>query len=390
MTAPTSFPARAVIDLGAVTANVAELKRHAGNAEVLAVVKADAYGHGLVPCARAALAGGATWLGVAQLAEALALRAAGITAPVLAWLLAPGLDLEAAVAADVDLGVSADHALEAAAAAARAAGRTARVQLKADTGLARNGAFSLPLTPGARTDWEDLVDRARALEAEGVIRVTGLFTHFAYADAPQHPTVRHQQEAFAEAVRVAERAGLRPEVRHMSNSAATLTTPQAAWDMVRPGLSVYGLSPVPDLGGPAEFGLVPAMTALATVALTKRVPADQGVSYGHTYRTPAEVTLADIPVGYADGIPRHASSQAEVLIGGRRRRIAGRVCMDQFVVDVGDLPVSAGDEVVLFGPGTRGEPTAQDWADAADTISYEIVSRFGPRVPREYVGAPGE
>src|SRR5690606_13557173 len=150
------------------------------------------------------------------------------------------------------------------------------------------------------------------------------------------------------------------------------------------------LSPVPDLGSAADFGLVPAMTALARVALTKRVPANQGVSYGHTYRTPAEVTLADIPVGYADGVPRHASSQAEVLIGGRRRRIAGRVCMDQFVVDVGDLPVAAGDEVVLFGPGTRGEPTAQDWADAADTISYEIVSRFGPRVPREYVGAPGE
>jgi alanine racemase len=390
MTVPTSFPARAVIDLDAVAANVAELKRRAGRAEVLAVVKADAYGHGLVPCARAALAGGATWLGVAQLSEALALRAAGITAPVLAWLLAPGLDLEPAVAADVDLGVSAPYALEAAAAAARATGRTARVQLKADTGLGRNGAFSLPVGPGGRTDWEDLVDRARALEAEGVIRVTGVFTHFAYADAPQHPTVRHQQEAFADAVRVAERAGLRPDVRHMSNSAATLTTPQAAWDMVRPGLSVYGLSPVPDLGGPADFGLVPAMTALATVALTKRVPADQGVSYGHTYRTPAEVTLADIPVGYADGIPRHASSQAEVLVGGRRIRIAGRVCMDQFVVDVGDLPVTAGDEVVLFGPGTRGEPTAQDWADAADTISYEIVSRFGPRVPREYVGAPGE
>jgi alanine racemase len=384
------FPARAIVDLGAVTANVAELRRRAGRAEVLAVVKADAYGHGLLPCARAALAGGATWLGVAQLSEALALREAGVTAPVLAWLLAPGQDLAPAVRAGVDLGVSAPYALAAAAEAARTTGLTARVQLKADTGLGRNGAFSLPLTPGGRTAWADLVDEAGKLEAEGLVRVTGVFTHFAYADAPQHPTVRAQQEAFVDAVAVAERAGLRPEVRHMSNSAATLTTPEAAWDMVRPGLAVYGLSPVPDLGSAADFGLVPAMTATTTVAVTKRVPANQGVSYGHTYRTPAEVTLADIPVGYADGVPRHASSQAEVLIGGRRRRIAGRVCMDQFVVDVGDLPVAAGDEVVLFGPGARGEPTAQDWADASDTISYEIVSRFGPRVPREYVGGPHE
>jgi len=385
MSAATSHPARVTVNLDAVTANVAVLKGHAGRAEVMAVVKADAYGHGLVPCALAALAGGATWLGVAQLTEALTLRTAGVEAPLLVWLLAPGLDLAPAVAAGIDLGVSAPYALDAVVAGARQTGVTARVQLKADTGLGRNGAFSLP-AGRPHTDWEVLVQRARELESEGVLRVTGLFTHFAYADAPQHPTVRAQQEAFADAVAVAERAGLRPDLRHMSNSAATLTTPGAAWDMVRPGLAVYGLSPVPDLSSSADLGLIPAMTATARVALTKRVPVGQGVSYGHTYRTGGETTLADVPLGYADGVPRHASGLAEVLVAGQRRRIAGRVCMDQFVVDVGDLPVGEGDEVVLFGPGTNGEPTAQDWADAAGTISYEIVTRFGPRVPRQFAG----
>lgn len=391
MTGSPTHPARVTIDLDAITSNVAALKARAGSADLMAVVKADAYGHGLLPAARAALAGGAGWLGVAQVDEALALRKAGISAPLLAWLLAPGLDLGPAVAADVDLGVSSPEVLDDVARAARATSRTARVQLKADTGLGRNGAFSLagPDRSGEpRTDWELLVRRARALEAEEAVQVTGLFTHFAYADAPTHPTVLAQQDAFADAVAVAERAGLRPSVRHMSNSAATLTTPDAAWDMVRPGLAVYGLSPVPDLGDPAAYGLVPAMTVTASVAVVKRVPAGQGVSYGHTYTTAAATTLADIPLGYADGVPRHVSNAAEVLVAGQRRRIAGRVCMDQFVVDVGDLDVAAGDEVVLFGSGTRGEPTAQDWAKAAGTINYEIVTRFGPRVPREYVGGP--
>jgi len=388
-TAPVPFPARVVIDLGAIARNVGVLRERAGAAGVMAVVKADAYGHGLLPSARAALAGGATWLGVAQLAEAIALRAGGVTAPVLSWLHAPGAGFAEAIRADVDLGVSAVWMLDEVAAAAREVGRTARVHLKADTGLGRNGAYLFPASPGAATDWSALVDRARLLEAEEAVRVTGLFTHFAYADAPEHPTVRAQQEAFADAVAQAERAGLRPEVRHMSNSAAALTNPAAAWDLVRPGLAVYGLTPAPEVGSSEDFGLVPAMTALAQVSVVKRVPAGQGVSYGHTYTTTAPTTLVDVPLGYADGVPRHASGVAEVLVGGQRHRIAGRVCMDQFVVDVGDLPVTAGDEVVLFGPGSRGEPTAQDWAEAVGTINYEIVTRFGPRVPREYVGGPG-
>ncbi|USQ79375.1 alanine racemase [Ornithinimicrobium faecis] len=389
-TTPVPFPARVVVDCGAIAANVGVLREHAGSAGVMAVVKADAYGHGLVPAAQAALAGGASWLGVAQLTEGLALRAAGVTAPVLSWLHAPGAGFAAAVRAQIDVGVSAVWMLEEVAAAAREVGQTARVQLKVDTGLGRNGAYQFSPDGVTRSDWSLLVDRARALEAEEAVRVTGLFTHFAYADAPQHPTVLAQQEAFADAVALAERAGLRPDVRHMSNSAATLTTPAAAWDLVRPGLAVYGLTPAPEVGSSADFGLVPAMTAIASASVVKRVPAGQGVSYGHTYTTTSPTTLVDVPLGYADGVPRHASGVAEVLVAGERRRIAGRVCMDQFVVDVGDLPVSAGDDIVLFGPGTRGEPTAQDWAQAIGTINYEIVTRFGPRVPREYVGAQPE
>ncbi|MBA2696543.1 MAG: alanine racemase [Actinobacteria bacterium] len=383
---PTIHPAYARIDLAAIRHNVGVLRARAGSAALMAVVKADAYGHGLVPVARAAVAGGADWLGTAQLEEALQLRAACLKVPLLTWLHAPGADYAPAVAADIDLGVSAPWGLAEVVRAAAATGRTARVQLKVDTGLARNGAYALG---GGRTDYADLVDRAAAAQAEGSVEVVGVFTHFAYADAPTHPSVRSQQEAFADAVALAERAGLALQVRHMSNSAATLTTPDAAWDMVRPGLAVYGLSPVPDLGSSADFDLVPAMTAVARVATLKRVPAGQGVSYGHTFTTTAPTTLADVPVGYADGIPRHVSNAASVWLGGAQRPIAGRVCMDQIVIDAGDAEVACGDEVVLFGPGTGGEPTAQDWAEAAGTINYEIVTRFGPRVPRVYVGGEG-
>ncbi|WP_298748864.1 alanine racemase [uncultured Serinicoccus sp.] len=386
---PSPWPAQVTVDLDAVAHNVGVLRGHAGSAGVMAVVKADAYGHGLVPCARAALAGGAVALGVAQPAEALALREAGVAAPLLCWLLTPSVDADALLAADVQVAASAPWALDLLAAAARRSGRTAQVQLKADTGLSRGGAFALPVEPGdPRTDFEALVRHAAALSAEGAIRVVGVFSHFAYADAPEHPTVRAQQEAFADAVRLAERAGLDLEVRHLSNSAATLTTPAAAWDMVRPGLAVYGLSPVPELAAAADLGLRPAMSVSARVAVVKRIPAGQGVSYGHTYAPDHATTVVDVPLGYADGVPRHASGTGPVQLAGRRFRVSGRVCMDQFVVDVGDVPVAAGDEVLLLGDAD-GAPTAQEWADAAGTISYEIVSRFGPRLPRRHVGEAG-
>lgn len=387
------WPARAIIDLDAIAHNVRVLRERAGGAELMAVVKADGYGHGLVPSARAALAGGAAALGVAQPTEAMALRAAGVHAPLLCWLLPHGADLSPLVSGDIQVAASAPWMLDELVAAARSVGRPAQVQLKADTGLARNGAYALPVgqedgSP-ARTDWSDLVTQAARLERSGDIEVVGLFSHLACADAPNHPEVQAQQDTFAEAVAAAERAGLTPRWRHLSNSAATLTTPGAAWDMVRPGLAVYGLSPIPDMASAAELGLRPAMRVCASVVVAKRVRAGQGVSYGHTYTTERETTVIDVPLGYADGIPRHASNAGPVQVGGRRFTLSGRVCMDQVVVDVGDLEVEAGDEAVLFGSGEDGEPTAQDWAEAAGTISYEIVTRFGPRVPRVYQGQGG-
>jgi alanine racemase len=367
----------AAIELDAVRDSVAALAAHAGPAATMAVVKADGYGHGMIPCARAALDGGASWLGTAFLEEALALRAAGITVPVLCWLSVPGERFAAAIDAGIDVSASAPWALREIAAAAREAGRPARVHLKADTGLGRAGA-----TP---TDWPGLCDEAAALQAEGMIEAFGVWSHLAFADAPGHPTVAAQIGAFQDAVEVAEKAGLAPTVRHLANSAGTLVSPEAHFDLVRPGLSVYGLSPGPEVGPPARFGLRPAMTLVSHAALIKRVPAGTGVSYAHRYTTARETTLAVVPLGYADGVPRAATNIGEVLFGGRRHRIAGTVCMDQFVLDVGDDPVSAGDEVVLFGPGGRGEPTADDWAAALGTINYEIVSRIGARVPRVYV-----
>jgi alanine racemase len=381
----TGYPAEVVVDLGAIQHNVTALREHAGEAALMAVVKADGYGHGLLPSARAALAGGATWLGVAQVAEALALRAAGINARVLCWLYAPGEAVAAAVAADVDVSVSARWALEEMVSAAAATGHTARIHLKADTGLGRGGA--------TETDWPGLVDAALAAEATGAVRVVGVWSHLAWADAPDHPTVRRQAAVFDEAVALAERRGARLEVRHLANSAATLTNPAASYDLVRPGLALYGLSPVPDVAGPERFGLRPAMSLRARLALVKRVGAGQGVSYGHAYTTDRPTTLGLVPLGYGDGVPRHASGAGPVLVAGRRTTVAGRVCMDQFVVDLGDGPETdaarAGDEAVLFGSAAVGEPTAQDWAEAAGTISYEIVTRVGARVPRRYVGGDG-
>lgn len=368
-----------MVDLDAVSANVAELARRAGAAQTMAVVKADGYGHGLLPCALAALDGGADWVGVAQLSEAVALRDGGVGAPLLSWLHVPGTDFASALVRDIDLSASAGWALEEIADAARRTGRAARVHLKVDTGLGRGGAFG--------PDWPDLVALARRLEVDGVLRVVGLWSHLAYADAPGHPTVRQQQRRFVEAVALAERAGCRPEVRHLANSEATLTSPETFFDLVRPGLAVYGLSPVPEVGTPGDYGLVPAMTLSADAALVKSLPAGQGVSYGHQYTTPCDTTVVLVPIGYADGVPRDASNVGPVQVGGMRHTVSGRVCMDQFVVDVGPAQVvREGDRVVLFGTGEDGEPTAEDWARATGTISYEIVTRVGARVPRVYVG----
>lgn len=365
---------QAVIDLDAVRTSTAELVRRAGSAAVMAVVKADGYGHGMLPCAAAALEAGATWLGVATPNEAMMLK--GIGVPVMCWLAGPDDNLEPLVADGVHLSASAPWMVEKLRAAARETGRPVRLHLDVDTGLNRAGAIA--------SDWLALVDAGLAGVAEGTIEPVGVWSHFAMADSPHHPTVRGQLESFKEALAAAERRGWHPQLRHIANSAATLSTPDAHFDLVRPGIAIYGLSPGPEVGDAVSLGLEPAMTLRAGVALTKRVPAGSGVSYGHRYTTTAETNLALIPLGYADGVPRNATNTAEVFIAGRRRKIAGTVCMDQFVIDIGDDVVQPGDEVVLFGPGHRGEPTAQDWAEALGTINYEIVTRVGARVPRTY------
>jgi alanine racemase len=326
-----------------------------------------------VAVGRAALAAGASWLGVCTIAEALALREGGITAPVLSWLDLPGDDYRPGVAAGVDLGVASVRQLAAVRAAAITAGCPARVHLKIDTGLSRNGC------PAA--DWPDLVTAAAKAEAGGLLEVVAVWSHLALADVPSHPSLYQQAARLDAAWRVATDAGLRP-IRHLANAAATLTR--------RPGIAVYGLDPIGP--PPSEFGLRPAMTFRTRVALVKRVPAGEGVSYGHEWTTRAATTLALLPVGYADGVPRRLSGPPSgvggmrVLIGGRRLPVVGRVCMDQVVVDCGDHPVAEGEPAVLFGPGEGGEPTAHDWADALGTIHYEIVTglRLG-RVSRTVV-----
>ncbi|MFD3435998.1 alanine racemase [Streptomyces sp. NPDC058685] len=369
--------ARAEIDLAALRANVRALRARAPHAALMAVVKSDAYGHGMVPCARAAQAAGATWLGTATPQEALALRAAGIQGRVLCWLWTPGDPWREGIEADLDMGVSGLWALTEVTAAARDAGRPARIQLKADTGLGRNGCQP--------ADWPELVAAALDAEAEGTVKVTGLWSHFACADEPGHPSIAAQLDVFREMVAYAEKEGVEPEVRHLANSPATLTLPDSHFDLVRTGIAMYGISPSPELGTHEELGLRPVMTLAASLALVKQVPAGHGVSYGHHYVTSHETTLGLVPLGYADGIPRHASGRGPLLVGGERHTIAGRVAMDQFVVDLGGQKIHEGAEALLFGPGDRGEPTAEDWAEAAGTIAYEIVTRIGTRVPRVHL-----
>ena len=365
--------AEIVVELPLIRHNVGVLRSHTGVA-MMTVVKADGYGHGMVPVARAAREAGAEWLGVATIDEALALRAAGDTGRVLSWLGVPGEDYAAAVAADVDVTAYSVAELAEVAAGAAAAGHPARLQLKVDTGLSRGGA---PLAT-----WDDVVAEARAGEQRGDWAVTGIWSHFACSDEPDHPANDAQEAAFRHALEVAERAGLRPEVRHLANSAAAILRPSSRFDLVRCGIASYGLDPAP--GRTPDLGLLPAMTAHTRLAMVKRVDAGAGVSYGHTWHAEHPTTLAVVPVGYGDGVPRHAGNRAEVLVGDRRRPVRGRICMDQFVVDLGTDEAAAGDPVTLFGTGQRGEPTAQDWAEACGTISYEIVTRIGGRFERRH------
>ena len=365
--------AQASIDLDVIAANVAAVRERMAPTAVMAVVKAGGYGHGAVPAARAALRGGADWLGVVHVAEALELRAAGVDGPLLCQIAIGSDDHRAAIAAGVDLSAGSADMVRRVAGAAAEAGRQARVHLKADTGMGRGGA-----TPA---DWPSVLDAAAEGAAAGLLSVAGLWSHFASSDVAGAAAAAALLDAFEAALDVAKKLGVTPEVRHIANTAATLEVPAARYDLVRVGGGIYGLSTLP--GGPPRW-LRPAMTLRTRLVLVKRVPAGSGVSYGHRYVTPRETTLGLVPLGYADGVPRTATGLPLLFARGRRWPIAGTVCMDQLVVDFGDEPVAVGDEVVLFGPGDDGEATAQEWGDTLGTISYDIVTGIGARVPRSY------
>ena len=368
---PPGTMREALIDTSAISENVRHLRRLTGS-EVIAVVKADGYGHGAVRSAVAALAGGASRLGVADLAEALALRRAGIAAPIVAWLHAPGASFAEAAAQGVEIGVSSFDQLQAAAAAASSQ-HAVGVPLKVETGLGRHGI------PPA--DAPMVLAEAARLERIGKLRVVGIFSHFSNTGEADDLAALAR---FDDAVRLAATYGLTPPLRHLAASHAAIALPAARLGCVRLGISIYGLSPFADRTS-ADLGLRPAMTLRAAVAAVRRVPAGQGVSYGYAHRTARETTLALVPLGYADGVPRAASGGAAVRIGDATFPVAGRIAMDQFVVDVGDHRVAVGDEAVLFGDPTLGVPPAEAWADAAGTINYEIVTRIGARVPRREV-----
>lgn len=364
----------AQIDLAAITHNAMSLKERAG-VELMAVLKADAYGHGLIPVARAAVAGGATWLGTALLEEALALRGAGITdVRIMAWLTPPGDQYREAIEAEIDLSAGSVESVEEIASIARDLGQKVRLHLEVDTGMTRGGAL------GA---WPEVVAAAAAQVAAGNLCLAGVWSHFARADEPGHPANEAQRNSYEEALAVVYQAGLKPEVRHLSNSAATLVDPRARYDLVRTGIALYGLSPEPStLGNAAKFDLRPAMSLTARLLLVKDVPAGVAVSYGGTAITKRATTVGVVPMGYADGVPRHGSNVLSVGFDGKIVSVLGRICMDQFVIDLGpNSDAKAGDEVTLFG---TGGPSVDAWAAASGTINYEIVTRLGPRVLREY------
>lgn len=378
MTTPQAVPstpqAWAEVDLDAYRENVRALAARAPGAQLMAVVKANAYGHGLVPVARAAREAGAGWLGTATLEEALALRAAGDEGPLLTWLAAPGADFAAAARHDVEVTASSAEQL----AEILGAPQVPRIQLKVDTGLGRNGAFG--------DQWTELVAAASRASADGV-RFTGVWSHLACADEPEHPANDAQEARFREAVDELRAAGLEPGLQHLANSAALMTRPSAHFDLVRAGIATYGLPPDPSM--PHDVPLTPVMTLRARLAAVKRVPAGQGVSYGYRHVTDRETTLGLVPIGYGEGVHRAATGRAHAWFDGHRVPVVGTICMDQMVVDLGDLSAERGDVVTLFGPGDAGEPTAVEWAQASGTIAYEVVTGLGGRIQLTHTDDPG-
>jgi len=362
--------AEAIVDLNAIKSNVELLKKTSGT-KLLAVVKADAYGHGIIPVAQAAISAGADYLGVALLEEAVTLREAGISAPILAWLVQPGSDFAQAIALDIDIAAASLKALSEISLASQQVQKKARVHLEVDTGMTRGGFLA---------EWDQL-GAAHVQDIE----IVGVFSHFARADEPAEKQNQDQMARFAEMVAKLEALGFSHLIKHLSNSAATLKNHAAAFDMVRTGIALYGLSPdVTTLGTSSALALRPAMQLRAALYLVKDVPAGTPVGYGASESTSRDTRLGVITMGYADGIPRIARS-AGVWHNGKRAPIIGRVSMDQFVVDLGpDSKAQSGDWVTIFGNGSHGEYTADDWGAASQSINYEIVTRIGPRVPRIY------
>jgi alanine racemase len=371
--------ASADIDLAAFRANIAALQAAVGGqTQLMVVVKADGYGHGMLACAREARVAGVGWLGVATPSEALRLREAGDTGRVLAWLYGVDDDLTPLVAADVDVSVQSVDQVWRITAAAATVERPARVHLKFDTGLSRNGA--------AEVDWPELCAAAAEAEEAGAIEVVGVWSHLAAADEPGHASVPIQLAAFQRAYELARAAGLEPSLRHLGNSAAALVVPEARLDLVRVGIAAYGIDPAPGIAALAGVALAPVMTLRAQLVNVKDIAVGAGVSYGWTWIADRATTVGLVPLGYGDGIPRHAGNRAAVGLAGERAPVRGRICMDQFVVDLGlGATADPGAEVVLFGDGRDGAPTAAEWAMWCDTIGYEIVTRIGARVPRRYL-----
>lgn len=356
----------AEIDLRALASNVRALKAMIGDSKFMAVVKADAYGHGAVECARAARDAGADWLGVCFVDEGHELRRAGIEGPILAWLLSESDDLVAAIEADIDLSVSSVAEFKRVEAAFEKLGRPMHVHIELDTGLARAGA--------APAEWAELFTLASN------VHVVSMWSHLANADTPKSPVYDSQRAEFERALELAASVGMAPDIRHMANSAATLSRPEFHYDMVRVGMAVYGVSPMATDEVP--FTLSPVMTLRAEVAQVRDVPAGTGVSYGHRYVTDKHTRLALLPLGYADGLPRAGTNKAPVQLAGNRYTASGTICMDQFVVDVGDNAVQVGDKAIIFG---AGGPSARDWADACGTIGYEMTTRLGARVVKRFI-----
>ena len=359
-----------LIDLSALASNVSKVKKQCG-VDLMAVVKADAYGHGLVRVASAALKGGASWLGVALLEEAITLRENGIDAPILAWLVSPGSDFESALSKNIDLGISSIKGLQEVTAAAVKTGKKARIHIEVDTGMTRGGFLD---------EWQEL------LKADfSNLEVVGIFSHFARADEPGQQQNEDQLHKFKHMVSELEKIGINPPIKHLSNSAATLNDKDSYFSMVRVGIAMYGLTPdITHMGTSKELGLRPAGQLRAKLHLVKEVSKGVPVGYGASAHTPSDTKLGVVAMGYADGIPRVAQG-AGIFVKGKRAPIIGRVSMDQFVVDLGsDSTAKSGDWVIVFGDGSHGEYTADDWGRASSSINYEIVTRIGPRVPRIY------